>query len=97
MLFGIHPVTAVGTDLLYSAATKTAGSVVHGLARNIEWQVVRRLAVGSVPSAMVPLAVLSLGTQSQAARSLITIALCGSLLVTAVVLIVPFGDPNPRL
>ena len=43
LLFGIHPATAVGTDLLYSAATKTAGSVVHGLARNIEWQVVRRL------------------------------------------------------
>ena len=41
LLFGIHPATAVGTDLLYSAATKTAGSVVHGLARSIEWQVVR--------------------------------------------------------
>ena len=87
LLFGIHPATAVGTDLLYSAATKTAGSVVHGLARNIEWQVVRRLAVGSVPSATVTFAVLSLVHQSQAARSLITIALCGSLLVTAVVLI----------
>ena len=87
LLFGIHPATAVGTDLLYSAATKTAGSVVHGLARNIEWQVVRRLAAGSVPSAMVTLAVLSLVTQSQAARSLITVALCGSLLMTAVVLI----------
>ena len=60
LLFGIHPATAVGTDLLYSAATKTAGSVVHGLARNIEWQVVRRLAAGSIPSAMVTLAILSL-------------------------------------
>ena len=26
LLFGIHPATAVGTDLLYAAATKTAGS-----------------------------------------------------------------------
>ena len=26
LLFGIHPVTAVGTDLLYAAATKTGGS-----------------------------------------------------------------------
>jgi uncharacterized protein len=25
MLFGIHPATAVGSDLLYAAATKTAG------------------------------------------------------------------------
>ena len=30
LLFGIHPTTAVGTDLLYAAATKTGGSVVHG-------------------------------------------------------------------
>ena len=26
MLFGVHPATAVGTDLLYAAATKTGGS-----------------------------------------------------------------------
>ena len=42
LLFGIHPTTAVGTDLLYAAATKTGGSLVHGLARSlmakaIEW------------------------------------------------------------
>ena len=31
LLFGIHPVTAVGTDLFFAAATKTAGTLVHGL------------------------------------------------------------------
>ena len=31
LLFGIHPSTAVGTDLLYAAATKTGGSLVHGM------------------------------------------------------------------
>src|SRR6201985_152323 len=30
LLFGIHPATAVGTDLLYAAITKTAGTAVHG-------------------------------------------------------------------
>jgi len=30
LLFGIHPAAAVGTDLLHAAATKTAGSIVHG-------------------------------------------------------------------
>ena len=29
LLFGIHPSTAVGTDLLYAAGTKAGGSVVH--------------------------------------------------------------------
>src|SRR5439155_696987 len=31
LLFGISPTTAVGTDLLYAAATKTVGTGVHGL------------------------------------------------------------------
>ena len=49
LLFGVHPATAVGTDLIYAAATKTGGSLVHGLARSIDWTVVRRLATGSIP------------------------------------------------
>lgn len=36
LLFGIHPATAVDTDLLYAAATKTGGSLVHGYARSID-------------------------------------------------------------
>lgn len=50
LLFGVHPATAVGTDLLYAAATKTGGSLVHGLARSIDWTVVKRLATGSIPA-----------------------------------------------
>src|SRR5205807_445831 len=29
LLFGVHPATAVGTDLLFAAATKTGGSLVQ--------------------------------------------------------------------
>jgi hypothetical protein len=50
LLFGIHPATAVGTDLLYAAATKTGGSAVHGFARSIHWPTVLRLASGSIPA-----------------------------------------------
>src|SRR5476651_1209187 len=59
LLFGIHPATAVGTDLLYAAATKSAGGVVHGLNRTVDWRVVRRLATGSVPMTIVTIAALS--------------------------------------
>ena len=55
LLFGIHPSTAVGTDLLYAAATKTGGSLVHGLARSIHWPAVIRLACGSIPAAVLTL------------------------------------------
>jgi len=92
LLFGIHPATAVGTDLLYAAATKTGGSLVHGLARSIDWRVVRRLASGSVPATVVTLAVLShFNLNGDAARGLITLVLSVALFATAFVLV--FGGP----
>jgi uncharacterized membrane protein YfcA len=36
VLFGVSPATAVGTDLLFAAATKTVGSLVHGFNRTID-------------------------------------------------------------
>jgi uncharacterized protein len=92
LLFGVHPATAVGTDLLYAAATKTGGSLVHGLARSIDWRVVRRLATGSIPATVATLAVLShFNLNGEAAASLITLVLSIALLLTAVALI--FGEP----
>ena len=91
LLFGVHPATAVGTDLLYAAATKTGGSLVHGYARSIDWRVVRRLATGSVPATLVTLAVLShFNLSGDAARNLITLVLSAALLATAFVLV--FGE-----
>ena len=46
LLFHVHPVTAVGTDLIYASVTKTGGSLVHGFNRTIDWRIVRRLATG---------------------------------------------------
>lgn len=92
LLFGVHPATAVGTDLLYAAATKTGGSLVHGLARSIDWRVVRLLAAGSVPATIATIAFLSrLDLDSAAAGSLITFVMSFALFVTAFVLI--FGGP----
>src|SRR5271167_4019735 len=88
LLFGIHPATAVGTDLLYAAATKSAGTLVHGLNRNIDWRVVGRLAAGSVPTTALALLALSgFGIYSGASRGLMTAVLSGALAATAVVLI----------
>jgi uncharacterized membrane protein YfcA len=92
LLFGIHPATAVGTDLLYAAATKTGGSLVHGFARSIDWRVVGRLASGSIPATVATIVILShFGLNSDAARSLITFVLSAALFVTAFVLV--FGQP----
>ena len=88
LLFGIHPSTAVGTDLLYAAATKAGGSVVHGLARSVHWPAVIRLACGSIPASILTMVViwqLDLNPASQ--RSLVNLVLCFALLLTAVSLI----------
>jgi uncharacterized protein len=88
LLFGIHPATAVGTDLLYAAVTKTGGSLVHGLCRSIDWQVVKRLATGSIPASGATLLLLTqFDLDGQAVRSLVTIVLCAALLLTAFVLV----------
>src|SRR5436305_5841659 len=88
LLFGIHPATAVGTDLLFAAATKTGGSLVHGLAHTIDWTVVRRLASGSVPSTALTLLVLSrFDVNGAAMRDLITTVLSVALFVTVGLLI----------
>ncbi len=88
LLFGVHPATAVGTDLLYAAATKAGGGIVHGWSRSIHWPAVIRLACGSIPASMLTLFVLwQLDLSADGARRLINAVLCFALLLTAVSLI----------
>jgi uncharacterized membrane protein YfcA len=88
LLFGIHPATAVGTDLLYAASTKTVGTFVHAAARTVDWALVRLLAIGSVPATIATLVVLSrFDLQGADAQHVITVTLGVVLLVTAAFLI----------
>ncbi len=88
LLFGIHPAAAVGTDLLYAAATKTAGSLVHGYNRTVDWVVVRRLATGSVPATVLTIAALSfVNLNGPLARELIAGLLTIALFLTAMTLV----------
>src|SRR5277367_6644212 len=84
LLFGIHPATAVGTDLLYAGVTKISGSIVHGLHGAIDWRVTRRLAAGSIPGAAFSLWMLSrFGLDSKGTSDVITTTLGIALLLTA--------------
>jgi uncharacterized protein len=88
LLFGVHPSTAVGTDLLYAAATKAGGSLMHGWSRTIHWPAVIRLASGSIPASVLTLVVLwQLDLKGTSERSLVNLVLCFALLLTAVSLI----------
>jgi uncharacterized membrane protein YfcA len=59
VLFGMNPLVAVGTDLLYSVPTKIVGAFVHARQRTVDWDLVHLLAVGGVPAALATLAILA--------------------------------------
>jgi len=55
LLFGFHPSTAVGTDLLYASITKSVGTAVHGKRQTVDWRIVGGLATGSIPASILTL------------------------------------------
>ncbi|MEC3950264.1 sulfite exporter TauE/SafE family protein [Sphingobium sp. HWE2-09] len=88
LFFGVSAKTAVGTDLLFAAITKIAGSVVHGQRETIEWPIVRRMAMGSVPAAIATLMLLGwIGEIGQSAENIILTALASLLALTAVAIL----------
>ena len=96
LVFGVSPTSAVGTDLLYAAATKTAGSAVHGFNKTVDWKVVFKLAAGSLPATALTIVLLWwLGIDSKSTQQLITKVLGAAILLTALSLV--FRKPMMRL
>jgi uncharacterized membrane protein YfcA len=88
LLFGFHPSTAVGTDLLYASATKSVGTVVHGANKTVDWKITGRMAMGSVPATAVTVILLyALHAHGDAASRLISTVLGFMLVLTAVTLL----------
>ena len=88
LLFGISPQTAVGTDLIFAASTKTFGSAVHGWRETVDWRIVRRLAAGSLPAAGVTLYWLGNSARPGAqVQQTMLLVLASMLLLTAVAVI----------
>jgi hypothetical protein len=88
LVFGVHPSSAVGTDLLYASITKMGGSTVHGFNKTIDWKVVGLLALGSVPLTLITIfALYELGVHTKAVQHVITNVLGVALLLTAISLI----------
>lgn len=51
LIFGQSPAVAVGTDLVFSATTKLVATASFGYSRRVDWRIVGRLALGSIPGA----------------------------------------------
>jgi uncharacterized membrane protein YfcA len=54
-----RPVIAVGTDLVWSSITKAFGAFVHYRQKTVDFQIVKHLALGSIPGALAGLALLA--------------------------------------
>ena len=60
LVFGVTPVTAIGTDLAYAAVTKTVGGWKHLSQKTVDLTLSSWMAVGSVPAAIGGVYVLTL-------------------------------------
>jgi hypothetical protein len=58
LVFGINPVTAIGTDIFYAAVTKTVGGYQHLRQRTVHRGLAFWMAVGAVPAAVAGVALL---------------------------------------
>jgi uncharacterized protein len=90
LVFGVKPITAVGTDLAYAAVTKTVGGYKHWRQNTVELRLSTWMALGSVPAAVSGVLVLDLlerATGHDFDDLLMTI-LAGALLLTGVATLV---------
>ena len=88
LIFGIQPTTAIGTDIFYSAITKTVGGWRHLRMKTVNMELVKWLAMGSVPAAVTGVAIVSV-LQNHIGEdrldSLVYAVLGGTLLMVGIV------------
>jgi uncharacterized protein len=88
LVFGVAPVTAVGTDLLFAALTKAGGAWTHARRSNVDWNVVGWLAAGSVPASAVTLVLLHVFVpHPDKLSAVVSVALGMALILTACALL----------
>jgi len=92
LIFGITPLTAVSSDLVASMIMKPIGSAVHVRKGTVRWELVKWLAIGSVPFAFAGVFVLRAVSNSDSLQGNVKIALGGALVLAAALL--ALGRPH---
>jgi uncharacterized membrane protein YfcA len=87
LIFQTPVTTAVGTDLLYASVTKCFGTAVHQKHGTVDWQIVRRLACGSLPAAALTLFWMHQTGTANIRGGAIIIALAIALAITSLAMI----------
>ena len=69
LIFGIKPVTAIGTDIFYAAVTKTVGGWRHLRMGTVNMSLALWLAAGSVPASIAGVWAISIARRTGSAKT----------------------------
>jgi uncharacterized membrane protein YfcA len=84
LLFGVAPLSAVGTDLWFAAVTKIVATRVHHGHGLIDWQIARRLWLGSLTASALTVVWMKMHPVDQTSVKLLTTSIAFALVLTAV-------------
>jgi hypothetical protein len=88
LLFGVKPVTAIGTDIFYAAVTKTVGGWRHLRMGTVNMSLALWLAAGSVPAAVSgvwAISILQSRVGEEELDSIVYALLGGTLLMVGII------------
>jgi uncharacterized protein len=88
LFFGVAPHTAIGTDLWFAAITKMAIASVHRGDGTIDWLVLRRLWLGSLPASAATTLWIRANIFDASAASILQMAIAAAVVLTAIGLVV---------
>jgi len=86
--FGIDPLKAVGSDLVVSLFMKPVGATVHMRRGTVNFELVKWLCLGSVPSALAGVFILNSFGNSEAVENAVKVALGIALLISVLTMTV---------
>jgi uncharacterized membrane protein YfcA len=87
LVFGVAPTAAIGTDLWFAAITKIAATRIHHGHGLIDWQVVRRLWLGSLPASALTLAAMTVMPIGAGTASFLKTMIAGAVVLTALAML----------
>ena len=84
VVFGIPPITAVSTDLLYAAITKFGGTISYARKKLVEWRIVLLMLAGSIPGSILTIRYLQSLDGLEQIEHMMNLTLGISLVLTSI-------------
>jgi uncharacterized protein len=83
-VFGLEKAVAIGTDLWFAGLTKISGSVAHHREGHVDYHIVKKLLLGSIPATIATMFYMHMVGLTKRNDSMLSYALGIALLLTAV-------------